>query len=60
MPQFVMLLSITSPEKKITSPSQLTHLPHPDITVHHMNVLDTELQVTHDETANRMFNSMFM
>ena len=60
MPQFVMLLSITSPEKKITSPSQLNHLPHPDITVHHMNVLDTGFQVTHDETANSMFNSMFM
>ena len=60
MPQFVMLLSITSPEKKITSASQLNHLPHPDITVHHMNVLDTGFQVTHDETAKRMFTSMFM
>ena len=55
-----MLLNITSPEKKFTSPSQLHHLPHPDITAHHMNVLDTGLQVTHDETANRMFTSMFM
>ena len=55
-----MLLSITSPEKKITSQSQLNHLPHPDITVHHMNVLDTGLQITHDEAANSMFNSMFM
>ena len=60
MPQFVMLLSITSPEKKITSPSQLKQLPHPDITVHHMNVLDTGFPVTCDETANRMFTSMFM
>jgi len=55
-----MLLSITSPEKKITSPSQLNHFPHPDITVHHMNVLDTGFQVTHDETAKSMFTSMFM
>ena len=60
MPQFVMLLSITSPEKKITSASQLNHLPHPDITVHHMNVLDTGFQVTHDETAQSMFTRMFM
>jgi hypothetical protein len=55
-----MLLNITSPDKKITSPSQLNHLPHPDIAVHHMNVLDTGFQFTHDETANSMFNSMFM
>ena len=55
-----MRLSITSPEKKSTSPSQLTHLPHPDSTVHHMNVLDTGFQVTHDETAQSMFTRMFM
>ena len=60
MPQFVMLLSITSPDKKITSPSQLNHLPHPDIAVHHMNMLDTRFQVTHDETAKSLFYSMFM
>jgi hypothetical protein len=60
VPQFVMLLNITSPDKKTTSPSQLSHLPRADFTVHHMNVLDTGFPVTHDETANRMFKSMFM
>ena len=60
VPPFGMRLSITSPEKKSTSPSPLTHLPHPDSTVHHMNVLDTGFQVTHDETAQRMFTRMFM
>ena len=60
MPQFVMLLNITSPDKKFPSPRQLNHFPHPDITVHHMNVLDTGFQVTPDETANSLFNSMFM
>ena len=60
MPPFGMRLSITSPETKRTSPSHLKHLPHPDNTVHHMNVLDTGLQVTHAETAKRMFPRMFM
>jgi hypothetical protein len=55
-----MLLNITSPDKKTTSPSQLSHLPRADITVHHMNVLYSGFPVTHDETANRMFKSMFM
>ena len=57
---FGMRLSITSPDKKSTSASQLNHLPHPDSTVHRMNVLDTGFQVTHDETAQRMFTRRFM
>ena len=60
MPPFGMHLSITSLEKKSTSASHLNHLPHSDSTVHHMNVLDTGFQVTHDETAQSMFTRMFM